>query len=406
MLGYLNNFDQVRRLRTLVFSSLLVPATVLGVAGPASAEMVLRFTSFEPEGIVGYQARRFGDALTEATNGEITVEYYWAGSLLPGPQMASGIADGLADVGMTIPPYNPSEFPISNWATVLGAMADPQFPQNMLQGAAASAEAFIASPEIQQEFESQGLVMLTPIFSYPGFDLLCNTPVTTLEQARGKRVRVGGNLWASEGQKVGMEPVALPGSDVYEAAQRGIVDCVMQHPPGFVGNSVWEVVKHYTPTQFTGWNAAFLVVGQHTWDRLDEAQRDAMWEAAFEYFVATHEKSLQDYAVFAGEGADRHDIEFHSVGDDLAEAIAEAQRSGLEEAIATAPAGLSDPEAFVQSYADAMEKWREIVFADGFMDFGAGDADDIRVRLAAAGDLDLSPWANRVREDIFNSRSR
>ena len=382
-------------------AALLVSGVTLGLPTGATAETVLRFTTFEPEGIVGYQARKFGDTVAAATDGETTLEYYWSGSLLPAAQMASGIADGIADVGMTLPPYNPSEFPIANWATVLGSMADPQFPQNMLQGAAASAEALINSPAIQKEFEDQGLVMLTPIFSYPGFDLLCDEPVTSLEEAQGKRVRVGGNLWATEAQKIGMEPVALPGSDVYEAAQRGIVDCVMQHPPGFVGNSVWEVVKHFTPTQFTGWNAAYLVVGKKKWDSLNDTQREAIREAAFDYFVATHEKSLRDYAEFAGEGADEQGVVFHQVEDDLAQAIAGAQQSGREAALENAPASLADPEALMQSYADAMEKWRDIVFSEGFMDFGQGEEGSIRADLASAGEIDISPWADRVHEEIF-----
>lgn len=389
----------------------LLPLTAVGgvlslfAISPASAEVVLRFTTFEPEGIVGYQARKLGDAISQSTDGEVTLEYYWAGSLLPAAQMASGIADGIADIGMTLPPYNPSEFPIANWATVLGSLAETEFPLNMLQAAGANAETILSSEALRAEFDRQGLVMLTPIFSYPGFDLLCKEPVTNLQTAEGKRVRVGGNLWATEAQKVGMEPVALPGSDVYQAAQRGIVDCVMQHPPGYVGNSVWEVVKHFTPTQFTGWNAAYLVIGKAKWNSLDEAQQKAIREGAFAYFVATHEKSLQDYAEFAGSGADEHGIEFHTMEEDLAAAVAEAQATGRADAIGTAPGSLEDPEGFVTAYEEAMAKWKAIVFDNGLVDLGGAESGSIREKMAAAANLDLSRWADRAHKEVFSKYS-
>lgn len=378
----------------------ILASTLCSMGGYATAaDLKLRFTSFEPEAITGHQAKRFGDEIAKKTNGEIELEYYWAGSLLPASQMASGIASGIADIGMILPPYNPSEFPVANWASLLGSLVSTDFPASMLQASAANAEVILSNEDLAKEFERQGLVILTPLFAYPSFDLLCSTPVTTLDEAKGKRVRVGGNLWAAEAQAVGMEPVALPGSDVYQAAQRGMVDCVMQHPPGFVGNSVWEVVKHYTPVQFTGWNAMYLVMGREKWNSLTEDQRGAILSSAATYFVSTHQKSMMDYAEFAGDGADKQNVEFHQPDPAFAAAIKSAAETGLMNSVSKAPAGLSNAEGFVTSYKKAMEKWSDFVGQNYVLSTGG----DIRSSLSSGKELDLTKWDEQVRTQIFNT---
>ena len=332
------------------------------------------------------------------------MEYYWAGSLLPAAEMASGIASGVADIGMILPPYNPSEFPIANWATALGALVDTPYPYSTLQGAAANAEALLANKDVLAEFERQGLVILTPLFAYPNYDLLCAMPVTTLEEAKGKRVRVGGNLWAGQAQAVGMEPVALPGSDVYQAAQRGVVDCVMQYPAGFVGNSVWDVIKDYTPVQFTGWNAMYLVMGRDKWLSLTESQQKAVLDSAVTYFVLTHKKSLKDYAVFAGPEADTHGVVFHTPDPAFFDAIKAAQAASLSNAVANAPDTLADAAGFEDQYRQAMAKWGEIVMKDAPGAGAANDAAiDTRAALLSGAELDLTNWGEQVRHEVFDN---
>ena len=364
-------------------------------------KLTLRFTSFEPEGIVGHQARLFGDQIEKESNGNITVEYFWSGSLLPANEMATGISSGVADIGMILPPYNPSEFPVANWATVLGSMGDSAYPLNMLQGSAANAEAALASKELGAEFDKQGLKLLAPLSAYPSFSLLCNDPVTTLADAKGKRVRVGGQLWADEAQAVGMVPVALSGAEVYEAQQRGIVDCVMQHPPGFVGNGLWEIASEYTDAGFTGWNAMYLVMGDNKWESLSVEHQRVIWDASVTYFTATHEKSMLDYEKFATEGVDKHGVKFNAPASDLSEAIAKAQNDGLAKAEKTAPTQVADPKAFIESYRTAVNKWYDL--STSKLDVTSakdGPVDSLKA-FGAGIDFDFDAWSDLVKSEIF-----
>lgn len=392
------------RRTTLVMGSMAIGAMALagcgGAEGAEDADVVLKFTSFEPEQIQGPQAKKFADAVAEATDGEISVEFYWSESLLPADEMAKGIAAGVADVGMYLPPYNPSDFPVSNWATALAAAGDSSFPLNVVQQMSAYAEFALDNEEIVEEFESQGLKILSPQAAFPSYNILCDEPVTSLEDARGTRIRVGGQLWAKQAEAVGMEPVALAGSEVYEALQRGIVDCVMHYPTAYIGNSLWDIGKEFTTTDFTGWNAQFIVIGLDKWNSLSLEHQQAVWDAGVEYYMATLEKTLDDYERFATEGIEEHDLNFHEPDAQFVAAIDEAKQASLDAAQDSPPTGVTDPDAFIAEYMAVTDYWGEY----GVNELGLAANDDTPPAQAwtQSGDLDVNQWRSHVKEMVFD----
>src|SRR5690606_31004763 len=56
--------------------------------------------------------------------------------------------------------------------------------------------------------------------------LACAEPLTTLEDLKGKQIRVGPQAQFGQIEALGATPVAVAFADLYESLQRGIVDCM------------------------------------------------------------------------------------------------------------------------------------------------------------------------------------
>ncbi|KFN38150.1 hypothetical protein KN63_05705 [Smithella sp. F21] len=79
---------------------------------------------------------------------------------------------------------------------------------------------------------------------YGTSDLMFRTPVATLEDMRGKRVRAFGEYTSYFLQSLGMAPVMMSSGEYYAAMQRGTIDGVMSGLTSFNSRKLYEVGKH------------------------------------------------------------------------------------------------------------------------------------------------------------------
>src|SRR5699024_11472545 len=143
--------------------------------------------------MAGPQTKAMGESLQEDTDGRISFDYYWNGSLLPGPEVPSGIAGGAADIGLMVTAYTPEEFPIGDWSESLMSLPAMDHPAGILQSAATHADVVLSNEDILQEFSDQGLKVLAPVVSYSNFVLLCVDHVSVIDSTEGMRVCVDGD---------------------------------------------------------------------------------------------------------------------------------------------------------------------------------------------------------------------
>src|SRR5699024_10950283 len=89
---------------------------------------------------------------------------------------------------------------------------------------------------IQDEIQEAGIVtLLTMVQQMPNNPMICmGEPVQSVADFSGKRIRVPGAGWATEVEALGATPVNVVQAEVYEALERGVIDCAVQSP----GNSL------------------------------------------------------------------------------------------------------------------------------------------------------------------------
>jgi TRAP-type C4-dicarboxylate transport system substrate-binding protein len=80
-------------------------------------------------------------------------------------------------------------------------------------------------------------------------------------------------------RELGGSATPISWGELYTALQQGVVDGAENNPPSFHLSRHYEVCRHYALDEHT-LVPDVLVIGTRTWQRLDEAQRVILQEAA------------------------------------------------------------------------------------------------------------------------------
>jgi len=164
------------------------------------------------------------------TNGRLKLTVHKG--LVPDKRIIEGVRDGTVDMGTQNIPYR-AELGLLNFVAL------PFIPREK-------------HPEIVNQMrstfekllsEKSGVVLLG--YGYWGIQrLITKTPVRTLEEMRGYKIRVHNNETLGLMKAAGASPVFMAMSEVYPALQRGVIDGGVTSLEGVKGNKWHEVLKY------------------------------------------------------------------------------------------------------------------------------------------------------------------
>jgi TRAP-type C4-dicarboxylate transport system substrate-binding protein len=350
----------------------------------------------------------FADYARAYADDSLDFEFYWSSAIVPSNEIASAMNDGLVDLGRIQPPASPADYPVMNWLSSASSLNVQAFPGGLLQKVGAHLEFVMNSehgtPQLDAELSNLGIRPLAGFAIVQQYDMFCSRPVTSLADFQGLKVRVAGQAWIDEIENLGGTAVALIPEEIYEAYQRGVVDCVMTYPTHYVDSGLWELGGYYVPLKLNGWNQDALTISNGAWEELDETQREAMHAGVRVWLEQLIKRQLDGYWQFVAEGAD-HGVEYPEIDPAVqtqVDAHHEAVIAGLEE---SAPANVEDPGAMLEEYVDLHAQWRDIVSESGFDVEGQGvnefldSLDDPTV--PPSEQVDLDPWLDALMERAY-----
>ncbi len=180
----------------------------------------LRFHSFTgpPPAMHGVGPKWFMDEVTKRTNGAVTFETFWSGSLADPAGQLDLVSSGAVDLELSCVTYWPTKFPFGAFEYAI-----PFGPIDPVLVTKANRQLFKEFPIRNAEYEKNNVVLVSNL-SAPYYELLSRTPVKTLEDLRGKKVATVGRYLGKWFQPIGALPVALPGGERYTSLQAGVVD--------------------------------------------------------------------------------------------------------------------------------------------------------------------------------------
>lgn len=350
----------VRTAMPIVLGGTLVAATAV------QARTITHATGYPPNSIGANSANVFAQSLEEISGGELKARVF-AGSLLSFLETSPGVRDGMADSGFILMSYYPNEFPVSNLAGELSMMVEemdvPATHAGLAFTGALAEFVFNDCPECVEEFAGQNQVF-TGASASTAYVMLCNKEVTSLDQARGKRIRTAGPHWARWTEAVGATPVTMSIADTYEALNQGVLDCTLSSPTELDIFKLREVTSHVTVNVPGGVYGATAVnnINRDTWRSLsDQGRRDLLKASAVLGADISWEYALS--AVREIENAGEHGITIHQPADDMAKLTAEFIPTDIDSIAANYERrfGVVGAELVVDSFRSLLEKWAELV---------------------------------------------
>lgn len=263
----------------------------------ATAKTQLTYSNFFPPTHIQSQlAEEWIKEVESRTNGEITINYFPAGTLTKAPQTYDGVVQGIADIGMTVLAYSRGRFPVA---------AAIDLPMGYTSGVQATN---IANGVLEkfdpEEFKDTELMFLHA--HGPGLLHTRDKEVKTLDDFKGLKIRgtgTSGKVVAA----LGGSPVGKAMGETYQMLQKGVVDGSLHPLETNKGWKVGEVVSYLTQNFSTAYTTTFAVfINKDKWNSLTPEQqkiiREINAEFALKHGQAWDESDKEGMAFFLEKG--------------------------------------------------------------------------------------------------------
>lgn len=313
------------------------------------------------------------EAIEERSNGQITVNLEWGHAIAGYDEVHDALADGRVDLSHTLPSYHPDQFP------AVDAFNDMMnFPSSPWAGELAANAAAVGvgydTPEVMEEFEERGLIPFAPTYLGGGYYLICADEVPVeLSDWQGLQVRVGSTSQAQLVGSLGGSAVSVDRNEVYEALQRGTVDCAISQMTDVAGFGLAEVAPNMGYLTETGFpRVVSSVVGSPTLNDLPLAYQQIIYDSMSDYFQGVVVGAI-DVGAYVVDQIKGYEGSFEELSTDVQESISEFNHSLAE---STASSGVLDPETY-ERLNESYDEWADYVEELGYEDGGSlEDMDD------------------------------
>lgn len=217
------------------------------------------------------------ETMKEASGGNLTVEASPMTELgLKGFEVMRMMQLGIFDVGHGIISYLGDDA-VAEGADLAGVV------QNWEE---AQAAAEVYSPVLAESFADSYQARLLAVYPFPSNLMYCNTPVSSLADLEGKKIRSYSKSMSDLITGLGATPVTLPFGEVVPALQLGTVDCgITGTLPAYT--SGWGDVTTHLVRISTGYALSYAAMSDSAWARMDEGTRE---------LISTNADSLSERA--------------------------------------------------------------------------------------------------------------
>ncbi|MBM1143012.1 C4-dicarboxylate TRAP transporter substrate-binding protein [Alcanivorax sp. ZXX171] len=340
--------------------------TSLVTAGTVEARELSFASGATPNSIGSKSIDVFTETLKERSDGELSTKAYMQ-SLLSFMETPPGLRDGMADFGAVLTPYFQSEFPTTIMLTELTMLLELDDTSareaTFAFGGAISEYVFNDCPECLEEYSNENQVFLGISGSTP-YTLICNTPVVTMDDIEGKRIRIGGPQWARWVEAMGASPVSMAVNEVYEGLGQGVLDCTAHNLPDLTNFNFIEVTTDVTlgvPGGIFGGIATHM--NADAWQSLSADNREAALYASAALAAEIARLYVKEHEENRKLIEDKDDITVHEAGDELTAAT----RGFIENDIDTIAERYRDKHdlersgEMISDFRERMSHWVELV---------------------------------------------
>jgi TRAP-type C4-dicarboxylate transport system substrate-binding protein len=267
---------------TLALCICLMSAAVIGEIYAANAgassgvqalpEITLKYSSITTKGssTERYYVMSFKNWIERETKGKLQLKYFDPGVLAQATEVFDAVSAGMLDVAMGIGSYSAKipEGALETGLPFLRLSLNELFDLYTQHGIV---------DLLRETYAKFNIYYVTSVPSME-YKLFTKAPVTSLDDLKGKKIRATGFL-AKALDAVGATSVSLAGSEIYMAAQRGVVDGIA-YPLWSLESYKYKEVTNYILLDNLGPTICNFIVNMNTWQKLPEQYKEVIHQAA------------------------------------------------------------------------------------------------------------------------------
>ncbi|MCP5368510.1 MAG: C4-dicarboxylate TRAP transporter substrate-binding protein [Hyphomicrobiales bacterium] len=305
---------------------------------------------------------RFFERVKKDTNGSVVWEGHFASSLLGPKDIPAGVRDGIADAGYFVGVYVPSEMPVDNYIGDFSMLNDDAVAMTGVINELILLKCDECDKEYRDGFNTQFL----GTYSLTDYLFQCKEPLKNLADFKGKKVR-GFSGWSELIKAMGAVPVSISANEMYEALQRGTIDCATHSITNQKTRSLGEVAHNVILNSLGGFMGGSTInIRTDKWAKLTPDERTAILknvpkliaEALFAY--VNLDISVQKEMEAKGN-------KFYKADDDLAKFITDFRADYVAN---KTPAkgkqrGVKNPEKIAATIKELRAKWDKLLADNG-----------------------------------------
>ena len=332
-------------------------AAMTAVPAVAQTEFIANsfYDSAVPMSQQGYI--QWAELVEELSDGDLVPEVYTGTVLLAPRASLQGVQDNVVQVAHHAAIYTPSELPVANAVQELGFNYSDPMPTIF-----AVTEFSMTNPTQLQEWKDKSVVYLGA-YTTPPYILMCSSPVRTLDEMQGKRIRTAGSSVSVWVEEAGGIPVNVPSSEMYTGLERGTLDCATNSASDLVDRSLLEVAEHTTLLS-TGmyWSGPQWGFNPSFWAGLTADQRSVLMEASARS-MARMIIAYTDNAEAGLQASQDAGGNVYEPVEDLLASVTDFREAALTKVYTTAEEqyGLENGQEVIDDFVAKMDKWKELL---------------------------------------------
>ncbi|WP_198947054.1 TRAP transporter substrate-binding protein [Marispirochaeta aestuarii] len=235
-------------------------------AAPKKEVIRWRLQSWAPAGDRTYEAaQRFAEVVEIASDGQLLITPYTAGSVIPGGKEFDSVMSGSVEAVHGPPGWTIGYLP--------GAVFFTQYPGGLTSNQLEMWMKLEGRKIAQDLYDDLGVHYVGILTLSPAEVWAHSTkPLRSVADIKGWKVRLGTTALNAIFQKMGATPVFLPGGEIYESAKRGVIDGFEYINPSLNWDMGFhEVAKYmYLSPSRAPTDTQCIYVNGDTWDKLPE----------------------------------------------------------------------------------------------------------------------------------------
>lgn len=331
----------------------LVLAGCAGSEGSGEEETFdLTWSSYTtPEGYYSMAMDEWIEIVEEESDGRVTIEPFYMGSLCSTQDGLACTKDGRADIAYTSPAFHPAEFPLANVVTVPFVAKDP------VAQTAATTELYESNEEYAAEFEAQDVHAL--YFAPVTTSILgSTTEMNSYEDLDGLSVRGTARMLTAL-EIADANPSAISVSEIYESIENGVIDAWSSTglESAITEWNLGEVTPYMADTQSGSFINVVAVINDEVWESLPADLQEIMTDASEtvwnnlsgEYLTSIFDETCDVAAEQGVTLSTWSDEESAKWSDAVGETLVDDWKSEATDA------GATDVDAFYDDYLDQLD---------------------------------------------------